>query len=149
MPTLLFLQSSDAGTVAITWPWLLGLLLANIAGIIAAIVGWLKYRGERRKWDTDSALGILDRLPAFLTRLEEAHAKALTDRTTIEDLKIDLAKCINGQITCEQMKNRVRLFMERLEPMIMNITECNDLLVECRQFQVELKVPKFEILEGN
>lgn len=110
------------------------IVFAIITNILTGLGWWIHWR----KYRTDTTLSVADRLPVFLQRLEEAHEKALEKATEEQELKRRLQQCLDGEITCQQLRLDVINFMTKIEPIIESIEECRELLRECRRFQKEL-----------
>lgn len=98
-----------------------------------------KTESETRKADIDMAISVLDRLPNFLHRLEEAHKKTLADETTIERLRYELEKCVDGHATCKELKETLVVFLTDAESVIQKIDTNSDLLIELRHLRTRLK----------
>lgn len=139
MPTILFQTPSGIETLAV--PALLLFIGAFSAGFATWLFSRRKTTSEIHKSEMDTALSILDRLPDFLKRLEASHVKSLADESTIERLRTELQKCVDGQTTCRELKASLLIFLTDAEKIINNFEECRELLVELRRLRTQLTKP--------
>ncbi|MGE3467507.1 MAG: hypothetical protein AB7J13_11305 [Pyrinomonadaceae bacterium] len=144
MPTMIFAESAVIGDENL-WQVLIGLVTVSATALAARFLYRKKFavdiqktQSETRKADIDMAVSILDRLPDFLRRLEDAHKKTLADETTIERLKNELEKCVDGNKSCAELKESLVVFLTDAERVIKKIDECRDLLTELRRLRVRL-----------
>lgn len=139
MPTIFLFQSAPAAIEQFVWPAVLLVIGALATAFGAWIFNRRKTNTEIHKSEMDTALSILDRLPAFLRRLEESHSKSLADESTIEKLRHELEKCIDGRATCDELKVNLLRFLEDAEAIIKDFSECRDLLIDLRKLRYQLE----------
>lgn len=142
MPTLMLFQET---VVAAGVPW----WGAALAVVLSALLSWFLARPKQladihrtetdsQKNQTDTALDVLERLPGFLKRLEEAHVKSLADETTRENLQRELLKCHESRDGCHQLKSNVLVFLGSVETAMAKYDECAGLVGEIHRWQSEL-----------
>lgn len=144
MPTMILADAALIGDENL-WRVLVGAIGALGAALFARYLYRQKYavdihrtQSETRKADIDMAISILDRLPDFLRRLEDAHKKTLADETTIEKLKTELEKCVDGVRSCAELKESLVVFLAEAEAVIQKIEGSGELLAELQRLRARL-----------
>lgn len=152
MPTMIFSDAAIIGDENV-WRVLVGAAGALVAALAARYLYRKRYGveihktesetrkvdSETRRADIDVAINILDRLPDFLHRLEDAHKKTLADETTIEKLRHELEKCVEGRRSCAELKESLVVFLTEAEAVIQKIDGSGVLLSELRRLKARME----------
>lgn len=111
-----------------------GVLVLLIPAAVASL-GWFF---QWKKYRSDTSLAVMEKLPTFLLKLEEAHARAIADRQEMAELREGLKKALAENVSCRKLKMRVVSFLDRLEPIIQHASKHRQLLREVQQWKGDL-----------